>query len=357
MSVRIEDLKRSIDLVELFGGYGIEVKQRGAQHECRCPFHDGDETPSLKITPDKGLWNCFGCDAGGSAVDLVMRMDGLDVAEARKKLLRRVPHIAPLSTMAERSEDRGQKSEASSKSDAVKRENSDLCPPPSVSQLKAIFDHAHKTLTKPGCDGFEYLKTRGLDDAATIRTFKLGYIDGSLRDLLPQNSEAIDSLKSIGFLNEKGNPSFYGCVVVPVWKDDGTLGECFARGVSDPRKLYLKGAHGGVFNGKALKVYDSVIVCEALFDALALYSVGIQNVIAAYGTNGWTEDHDALLSAGKARRLVFAFDNDKAGAEGVTRLVKQLKEKHEDLSFRQAIKIKEYLSKFLRDQKEPCSGK
>jgi len=342
MSVKIEDLKRSIDLVELFGSYGIEVKKRGAQHECRCPFHAGDDTPSLKITPEKGLWNCFGCDAGGSAVDLVMKMDGLDVAEARKKLLRRVPHIAPLSKLeAVKKEDaarqRGDgapkacpKGEEHRAPSGRGDEQMPLAPAPSL--LTAIFEHTHKTLTKPGCEGLAYLKTRGLDDAETIRTFKLGYIDGSLRDLLPQNAEAIESLKSIGFLNDKGNPSFYGCVVVPVWKEDGTLGECFARGVSDTRKLYLKGAHGGVFNGKALKVYDSVIVCEAVFDALALYSVGIQNVIATYGTNGWTEDHDALLSAGKARRLVFAFDGDKAGAEGTARIVERLRD-NEALSF------------------------
>jgi DNA primase catalytic core len=315
MSVKIEDLKRSINLVELFGSYGIEVKKKGAQHECRCPFHDGDDTPSLKITPDKGLWNCFGCDAGGSAVDLVMKMDKVDVAEARKILLRRVPHIAPLSTM-----------------EAVKSEKKEERAAPDSSLLTAIFDHAHKTLTKPGNDGLKYLKTRGLDDAETIRTFKLGFIDGSLRDLLPQNREAVAALQSIGFLNDKGNPSFYGCVVAPVWREDGSLGECFARGISDPRKLYLKGTHGGVFNGKALKVYDSVIVCEAVFDALALYSTGIRNVIATYGTNGWTEDHDALLSAGKARQLVFAFDGDKAGAEGEKRIVDRLKGK-EGLSF------------------------
>ncbi len=317
MSVKIEDLKRSIDLVELFGGYGIEVKKRGAQHECRCPFHEGDETPSLKITPEKGLWNCFGCEAGGSAVDLVMRMENVDVAGARKKLLRRVPHIAPLSAMAVKSKEDEQPERAA----------------PDPVLLKAIFDHAHKTLLKPGCEGFAYLKKRGLDDAETIRTFKPGFIDGSLRDLLPQNREAVAALQSIGFLNDKGNPSFYGCVIVPVWREDGTPGECFARGVGDARKLYLKGAHGGVFNGKALKVYDSVIVCEAVFDALALYSVGIRNVTATYGTNGWTQDHDALLGAGKTRELVFAFDNDKAGAEGVKRIVERLKQRHEDLSF------------------------
>lgn len=324
MTVRIEDLKRSIDLVELFGSYGIDVKQRGAQHECCCPFHEGDATPSLKITPDKGLWNCFGCDAGGSAVDLVMKMDKVDVAEARKILLKRIPHIAPLSKL-----------------EAVKKEEERAAPDSSL--LTAIFDHAHKTLTKPGNDGLKYLSTRGLDDAETIRTFKLGFIDGSLRDLLPplrnatqgaaQNPEAVAALQSIGFLNDKGNPSFYGCVVAPVWREDGSLGECFARGVSDPRKLYLKGQHGGVFNGKALKVYDSVIACEAIFDALALYSVGIKNVIATYGTNGWTDDHDALLSAGKTRRLVFAFDNDKAGADGTKRIVERLKEQRDDLTF------------------------
>ena len=159
--VRIEDLKRSIDLVELFGSYGIDVKQRGAQHECACPFHDGDDTPSLKITPEKGLWNCFGCDAGGSVIDLVMKMDKVDVAEARKILLKRIPHIAPLSKLeAERSEASGQKSEDSSQSDAVKKKKYDLCSLPSVSLLKAIFDHAHKTLIKPGCDGLKYLSTR-----------------------------------------------------------------------------------------------------------------------------------------------------------------------------------------------------
>ena len=317
--VRIEDLKRSIDLVELFGSYGFEVKQRGGQHECSCPFHDGDDTPSLKITPDKGLWNCFGCDAGGSVIDLVMRVEKVEIAEARKILLKRIPHITPLSKLD---------TSLSSQVSVLKSQASALS-----SLLPAIFDHAHKTLLKPGCEGLAYLKTRGLDDAETIRTFGLGFIDGSLRDLLPQNPEATAALQAVGFLNDKGNPSFYGCVVVPVWREDGQLGECFARGVSDPRKLYLKGAHGGVFNGKALKVYDSVIVCEAIFDAMALYSVGIKNVIATYGTNGWTDDHDALLDAGKARRLVFAFDNDKAGTDGARRVVERLKEERDDLSF------------------------
>ena len=152
MSVRIEDLKRSIDLVELFGSYGIEVKRKGAQYECCCPFHEADGTPSLKITPEKGLWNCFGCEAGGSAIDLVMKMDKVDVSEARKILLKRIPHIAPLSKM-----------EAVKGEKEKQEEQTRAAPDPSL--LTAIFEHAHKTLIKPGCEGLAYLKIRGLDDA------------------------------------------------------------------------------------------------------------------------------------------------------------------------------------------------
>lgn len=322
--VRIQDLKRSIDLVQLIRSYGIEVRKQGAQYVCRCPFHE-DETASLKITPERGLWNCFGCDAGGSAVDFVMRMEKVDVSQARKILLLRVPHIQPLSQLEALKKD-------SAPAPVPVRDRAVLSASDLSTLLTAIFEHAHKTLAQPNNAGLAYLKKRGLDDPETIRTFKIGYIDGSLRDRLPQTPEAVAALQSIGFLNDKGNPSFYGCVVVPIWKADGHLGECFARGVSDTRKLYLKGQHGGVFNGKALKVFDKVIVCEAIFDALALYSIGIKNVIATYGTNGWTDDHDGLLATGKTRTLMFAFDSDKAGDEGVKRLVEQLRS-NEGFSF------------------------
>lgn len=314
-SVDIQELKASIDLIDLFKSYGIDVKQKGTQHECLCPFHC-EKTPSLKITPEKKLWNCFGCDAGGDALSFVERIENVSKSEAKKILLQRVPGILPAGTLK--------------KDKPIFSDNDRVLINPNL--FRAIFEYGNKTLLKASCPGLSYLKARYLNDPETLRAFGVAFFDGTLRGLLPKNEHAIENLKSYGFLNDKGNPTFYNCVAVPVWKADGELGEAFARGIADDRRLYLKGPHGGVFNGKALTVYDEVIVCEAIFDAMSLYSVGIKNVIATFGTNGWTSDHDTLLSKGKTSKLVFAFDNDEAGNKGVQRLVKQLKESHKKVS-------------------------
>ena len=54
----------------------------------QCPFHD-DKNPSLVITPSKGLWNCFGCDAGGTVIDFVMRSEGISFRHALEILRER----------------------------------------------------------------------------------------------------------------------------------------------------------------------------------------------------------------------------------------------------------------------------
>ena len=49
-----------------------------------CPFHAGDRNPSLKLydTADKKGWYCFGCHAGGSVIDFVMRHDACSFSTA-----------------------------------------------------------------------------------------------------------------------------------------------------------------------------------------------------------------------------------------------------------------------------------
>ena len=49
-----------------------------------CPFHAGDREPSLKLydSADQKGWYCFGCHAGGSVIDFVMRHDSCSCAMA-----------------------------------------------------------------------------------------------------------------------------------------------------------------------------------------------------------------------------------------------------------------------------------
>src|SRR5271165_586251 len=78
----IERLKKEVDLAELVGRSGVELRRAGADLVGRCPFHE-DDTPSLVVTPGKGLWHCMGaCQAGGSVIDWVMAAEAVSFRHA-----------------------------------------------------------------------------------------------------------------------------------------------------------------------------------------------------------------------------------------------------------------------------------
>lgn len=81
----IAALKEQIDIVELVGRY-CELVPKGKLLWCRCPFHE-EKTPSCKIDPKKGTWHCFGCKAGGDAIDFVMKAEKISYSEAVEKLV------------------------------------------------------------------------------------------------------------------------------------------------------------------------------------------------------------------------------------------------------------------------------
>lgn len=78
-------MAEKIDIVEYIG-QTEEVHRRGNNYFCCCPFHTNDDTPSLCIYPDENKWYCFGCGAGSSIYDWIMRKDGISFQEAIKKV-------------------------------------------------------------------------------------------------------------------------------------------------------------------------------------------------------------------------------------------------------------------------------
>ena len=74
------DIKRNIDLKELFSEYGIKVNPKGF---CCCPFHK-EKTPSMKV--DKTSYHCFGCGAHGDCFTFVMDYEHVTFTEAFKRL-------------------------------------------------------------------------------------------------------------------------------------------------------------------------------------------------------------------------------------------------------------------------------
>ena len=73
----IKRLKTGISLVRLVESQGYAVTRQGKDYAIRCPFHEGDDTPSLIISPRKNLFHCFGCEAAGTVIDWVMKTQGV----------------------------------------------------------------------------------------------------------------------------------------------------------------------------------------------------------------------------------------------------------------------------------------
>ena len=97
--------------------------------------------------------------------------------------------------------------------------------------------------------------------------------------------------------------------------------------------LYLPGPHCGVWNAEGLAEelanmpagQRSVILCEALLDAMTFWVHGFKNVTASYGTGGFTEDHLALFKSLKVNQVRIAYDRDSAGDQAAEALAEQSK--------------------------------
>jgi hypothetical protein len=177
-----------------------------------------------------------------------------------------------------------------------------------------------------GRPGLDYLKSRGLGDVETLTHFKIGYVDGGVKKKL--SVAQVRAARAIGLFNEKGNERYYGRVVVPIYDEQQRPVGLYGRditGRSDATHLYLAGDHRAVWNAPAAAAYpDELIVAESIFDALAIFAAGKKGVIAAYGANGWTPHHDALIEKHSVRKIVFALDNDEAGERATHELATKL---------------------------------
>jgi DNA primase catalytic core len=306
-------IKASTDIVRVIENYGIALKPQGKDRVGLCPFHD-DHSPSLRVTPGKGLFRCMSCGATGNVVQFVAKKEGLTLREAGFKLLGKIPGVQ-----------RGSALPAPPTSPPRPANAAEL--------LQRVAAFYARTLTKDRA-GLEYLKTRRLDDPAMLEAFGVGYCNGTMRRALPKDGEVIGQLQALGILNEKGNECFYGRVTVPIHDAAGNVCGLYGRRLTDdqPKHLYLRGEHRGVCNGVTAKTTQSLIVTEAIFDAMSLWTAGFRNVIPMYGKDGWTAVHDQLVHDNGVTEIILALDNDgpsrKAADALQTKLAGQVKVVH-----------------------------
>src|SRR6056297_1493834 len=83
----IDRIYNSVDIIDVVGDY-VSLKRRGANYLGLCPFHN-EKTPSFTVSPSKGIYKCFGCGAGGNAVQFIREQEGLSYVEALKYLAKK----------------------------------------------------------------------------------------------------------------------------------------------------------------------------------------------------------------------------------------------------------------------------
>jgi len=325
----LERLKRVVSLLRLIESQGYKVEKRGKDWAMRCVFHE-EETASLIVTPEKNLYHCFGCGAGGTVIDWVMKTQGVSL-----------PHAVQLL----------KDGTALTKGDRVgvtrsyKRHMAVLEADDGEGQplLQKVVDYYHTSL-KQTPQALAYLQERELNHPELVDTFRLGLGNKTLTYRLPPahtlgGKQVRGQLQALGILRTSGHEHFNGCLTVPVIGIDesatpeqsGRIMQIYGRRLNTrhmtadmARHLYLPQPLAGVWNEAALLAEKEIILCEALIDAMTFWCAGYRNVIAAYGVNGFTANHWQALRHHGTRRVWIAYDRDEAGNAAADKLATEL---------------------------------
>ncbi len=311
---KIQAVKQGIDLVALIQSRGITLKKNGKGYVGACPFHE-DKNPSLSVNPETNLWQCFGCGQGGDAIRFIELHDKVSFSEAVKRLSKSC---------------RNDRSDRNDHDDC--KDHKKTARPPAPAAIKAIRQpHDLKVLTRviefyhtAFCEDIrarDYLAGRGLTDNTLFADYKLGFANGTLLNVLPQEGDILDQLKNLGILNDKGNEHFYGCVTFPLFDASGSVpigiyGRRITGMGGGPDHLYLPGPRQGLFNSQVAKANTDIILAESIIDAMSLVHAGIRNVIPCYGVNGLTEELMEHLKHCGVKEVYICFDSDEAGRTG-----------------------------------------
>jgi len=331
-------LKQAVPLTRLCEARGVVLTGQGHNLVGRCPFHD-DRTPSLVVDPEKNLWHCLGaCQCGGSSIDWVMRDHGVGFRVA----------VEILSAMAGGAgypaRPAGVAAGALTHASARRLANPLSADADGDVLLGQVADFYHRTLTENALATAEpalsYLRERKLADAGLIRHFRIGYADRSLGLRVPDKARREGAqvrlrMATLGLLRDSGHELMFGAVVVPITDDAGRVVGMYGRmtgtnlRAGTPYHRYLPGPHRAAWNAAgalaaAADAEGAVIVCEAILDGLTFWAHGLRHVTAAYGVNGFTEHHRALIGSAAVKTVFLAYDNDDAGNAAAAALADEL---------------------------------
>ncbi len=315
----IEEIRERNDLVDVVTMY-VPLKRAGRHFKARCPFHT-ERTPSFVVSPEKQVYHCFGCGAGGNVYSFLMQHERMGFADAVRFLAKRAGVALPREGR-ERIEE----------SDAVYAANA---------YAARCFQRNLKG--EQGREARDYLAQRGLGEEVA-ETFSLGYALPSWDGLLKAaraDSHNPRALERGGLIvAREGKEGFYDRfrhrLMFPILNLSGKVVGFGGRRLDEREEpkylnspettIYQKGRLlYGLFQTKgAIRDAGRAVVVEGYLDFLSPYQAGVKNLVATLGT-AFTPDQARLISR-FANEAVLFYDNDEAGQNAVRRAFEALLE-------------------------------
>ncbi|MCL6611558.1 MAG: DNA primase [Peptococcaceae bacterium] len=312
----IEDVRIQTDIVNLVGEY-VKLEKKGRNYTGICPFHQ-ERDPSFTVSPEKQIFYCFGCQAGGNAIKFLMLIENLTFVESVRRLANRAGIYFP-DPEKFRDHKRAAREERAWKANA-----------------QAMEFYHHYLLNSPGAaQAREYLDGRGLS-ADIIKKFNIGYSPAAWDALLSYMAGLgyrPGELADYGLaVRDKGRTfdRFRNRIMFPVADAQGRVvafgGRVLGQEKNQPK--YLNTPETPFFNKskvlfglnlarQAIRQAGYAVIMEGYMDVVTAHQYGIYNVLASMGTS-LTPDQGKILMR-YTRDIYMAYDTDSAGVKAAAR--------------------------------------
>ena len=341
----LDELAARNPIEEVVGQY-VHLKRSGSNLFGLCPFH-GEKTASFSVSPDKGIYYCFGCHKGGSVINFEMEIEGLSYPDAVRALAKRAGMTVPED---EQYQNRYRHQE----------------------RLWALHKEAarffHTVLFAPeGAAGLAYAAKRGMP-RSVLTKFGIGFAPDSW-DSLCKAMEAKgftrEELQASGLVSTSSKNNgiydrFRNRLMFPIIDVRGNVIGFGGRVMDDSTPKYLNSPETEIFNKRknlfALNFAKKsklgyLILVEGYMDAIALHQYGFDCAVASLGTS-LTEEHAVLMSR-YTQQVILIYDGDEAGQHATQRAIPMLEKaglQVKVLKMRDAKDPDEFLKKFGADR-------
>lgn len=316
-NITLETIRERTDIVEIVSEY-VVLKKRGKDYLGLCPFHQ-EKTPSFSVNPSKQMFYCFGCSAGGDAIAFLKSVNKQSFPEVILNLAQR--YNIPVETADPKDREAFQKQ---------------LSERELFFELNAIsasfFRHA--LTQKPEVQA--YLENRGITQD-TINQFQIGYAPAGFSSLyqymVETKNKSVVLLEKLGLIKRSSRNNwidvFRDRVIIPIQDEQGRIIGFGGRSLGDEQPKYLNSPDTPLFNKSktlfaldkaksAIAKEDKTVVVEGYFDAIALHSVGINDVVASMGTALTLDQIKLLLKYSESKQVILNLDADTAGIKATS---------------------------------------